>query len=141
MTFWTNIIILVTTLGISWIHSRPDDLIYSFDRVLPLFAIPFLGSIVLPIFFGTIFGIFARGRTLLRPSMHKLLIARNSPLQFFWFGGMIFCAAGIGQIAGYFGDGISSDGVTIVAGGLGLLTGSSLIVRIFSTRFRSPVTK
>jgi hypothetical protein len=35
------------------------------------------------------FGIFARGRLLARPSIDRFMIARNSPLQFIWFGGLI----------------------------------------------------
>jgi hypothetical protein len=81
------------------------------------------------------FGIFARGRLLARPSIDKFMIARNSPLQFIWFGGMIFCAAGIGNLIGCYREGVSATGVVTLAAGVGVVSGSLLIVRAFSRRF------
>jgi hypothetical protein len=90
---------------------------------------------LLPIFWGTMFGIFARGRVLARPGIDRFMITRNSPLQFVWFGGMIFCAAGIGQLVGCHRDGVSADGVLILAAGIGVAGGSVFIARVFSRRF------
>ena len=90
--------------------------------------IPLTMSATVPIFTGAMYGLFARGRTMIRPSFNKLLFARNSPLQFIWFGGMIFCAAGVGRMVGCLRDGISAEGITVLAGGIGLILGSQLVV-------------
>jgi hypothetical protein len=85
------------------------------------------------------FGIFARGRLLARPSIDRFMIARNSPLQFIWFGGLMFSAAGIGNLIGCYREGVSATGVVGLAGGVGVVSGCLLIVRAFSRRFPRPI--
>jgi hypothetical protein len=53
---------------------------------------------------------------------------------------MIFCAAGIGDLIGCFREGVSTDGVVILAGGIGVVSGSLLIVSFFSRRFPRALT-
>ena len=137
---WINILILSAVLVASCISAACDDSVSGFDRLFWLAAIPLTMFSLLPIFFGAMFGIFARGRVLARPSIDKFLVAKNSPLQFIWFGGMIFCAAGIGNLIGCFRGGVSADGVVILAGGVGVVSGSLLIVRVFSRRFARAIT-
>jgi hypothetical protein len=135
MIRWINILILGAVLVASCISAVCDDSVSGFDRLLWLSAIPLAMFSLLPIFFGAMSGIFARRRILARPSIDKFMFARNSPLQFIWFGGLIFCAAGIGNLIGCYRDGVSADGVVILAGGVGVVFGSLLIVRVFSRRF------
>jgi hypothetical protein len=142
MIRWINILILGAVLVASYISAVCDDSVSGFDRLFWLAAIPLTMFSLLPVFFGAMFGIFARGRLLARPSIDKFMFARNSPLQFIWFGGLIFCAAGIGNLIGCSRDGVSADGVVILAGGVGVVCGSLLIVRVFSRRFaRGVVTQ
>jgi len=135
MIRWINILILSAVLVASCISAVCDDSVSGFDRLFWLAAIPLTMFSLLPIFFGAMFGMFARGRILARPSIDKFIVARNSPLQFIWFGGMIFCAAGIGNLIGCFREAVSASGVAILAGGVGVVCGSLLIVRVFSRRF------
>ena len=135
MIRWINILILSAVLVASCISAVCGDLVSGFDRLFWLAAIPLTMFSLLPIFFGAMFGIFARGRILARPSIDKFIVARNSPLQFIWFGGMIFCSAGIGNLIGCFHETVSASGVSILAGGVGVVSGSLLIVRVFSRRF------
>jgi hypothetical protein len=135
MIRWINILILGAVLVASCISAVCDDSVSGFDRLFWLAAIPLAMFSLLPIFLGAMSGIFARGRILARPSIEKFMFARNSPLQFIWFGGLIFCAAGIGNLIGCSRDGVSADGVVILAGGVGMVCGSLLIVRVFSRRF------
>jgi hypothetical protein len=139
MIRWINILLLSAVLVASCISATCDDSVSGFDRLFWLAAIPLTMFSLIPIFFGAMFGIFARGRLLARPSIDKFMVARNSPLQFIWFGGLIFCAAGIGNLIGCFREGISSTGVAILASGVGVVSGSLLIVRVFSRRFPKAV--
>ena len=135
MIRWINIVILSAALGASWYSAACDNSVSGYDRLIWLAAMPLTMSSLLPVFFGTMFGIFARGRVLARPSIDRFMMARNSPLQFIWFAGMIFCAAGLGHLIGCYRDGISADGVVILSAGIGGVLGSLLIVRVFSRRF------
>jgi hypothetical protein len=139
MIRWINILILIAVLVASCISAVFDDSVSGFDRLFWLAAIPLTMFSLLPIFFGAMSGIFARGRLLVRPSIDKFMFARNSPLQFIWFGGMIFCAAGVGNLIGCSREGLSADGVVILASGVGVVFGSLLIVRILSRRFARTV--
>lgn len=100
-----------------------------------LVFLPFLFGALGTIFIGTVSALFFRKRTLFRPSLDRFLLTRNSPLQFFWFGGWMFSSLGLGQIVecGY----IQSAGLTTIAYGIGLIFGSEIGVRIFSRRFHS----
>ena len=135
MTRWFNIVVLIATLGAACYSAEFHDSVSEFDHLFCLTAIPLTMFSLLPIFCGAMFGIFARGRVLARPSIDRLMMARNSPLQFIWFAGMIFCAAGVGHLVGCYRDGISAVGVVILAAGIGAVAGSLLIVRVFSRRF------
>ena len=135
MIRWINFLILSTVLVASCISAVFDDSVSGFDRLFWLAAIPLIMSSLLPIFFGAMFGIFSRGPLLARPSIDLFIVSGNSPLQFIWFGGMVLCAAGIGNLIGCFREAVSASGVVILAGGVGLVSGSFVIVRVFSRRF------
>ena len=139
MMRWINILILSAVLVASCISAVCDDSVSGFDRLFWLAAIPMTMFSLLPIFIGAMFGIFARGRLLARPSIDRFMIARNSPLQFIWFGGLMFSAAGIGNLIGCYREGVSATGVVGLAGGVGVVSGCLLIVKAFSRRFPRPV--
>lgn len=135
MIRWINILILSAVLVASYISAECDYSVSGLHHLFWLTAIPMTMSSLLPIFFGAMFGIFARGHLLARPSIDKFIIGRNSPLQFIWFSGLMFCAAGLGNLIGCYREGLSATGVVILAGGVGVVSGCLLIVRSFSRRF------
>ena len=135
MARWINSIILIAILASSWTYPQSEELVDFTADFFWFVALILLMFGILPIFSGLIFGLFAHGRMLSRPSLDKFPFTRNTPLQFLWFGGMIFCAGGIGQLVGSIHHGVSTDGLIILAAGIGVLLGSAAVVRIFPRRF------
>lgn len=107
--------------------SRPGYLI--------IVGIVFLGSMGFSLFGGCMRVFFSQRTDLLRPSLSAPLFLGRSPLQFFWFAGMLSLSAGVGAIVRHLAHSVSFEGVLLMAVGLGLVSGSVLTLRKMSGRF------
>lgn len=130
-----NVAILVAIFASSWISAECHGVPVTADRIARLVMIPLTAAASLPLFFGTVHVLFSAKRGLKRPGIDQFPWARNSPLQFLWFAGRFFCVAGVGHFLGCFRSGISSDAVTILTAGMGLVVGSGAVQKVFSRRF------
>lgn len=133
MTRRINLFLLAAIFVIVWVEVPCEGFGATRNDFFPLIAIPLAFGTLGTNFIGTVNALLFRGRTLFRPSLDRFWLTRDSPLQFFWFGGWMFWAAGVGQMVGC--GSIDSDGLMIAANGVGLVLGSEIIVRIFSRRF------
>ncbi len=97
----------------------------------------FLGCAFVSCFTGCIRIILSRRRDFLRPSLRAPMFSECSPVQFFWYVGILILSAGFGASVSNFTHTLSTDSVLMIAGGLGFLIGSLLTVKMNARRFIS----
>lgn len=115
------------------IKAKLDDLIFV--------GIVFLGFSSVSFFGGCMRVILSHRQDFSRPSLRAPIFSGRSPVQFFWYGGLLFISGGIGVIASDIAHSVSFDGMLIIAGGLGLYIGSILTIMVNACRFLSHTNK
>ncbi|QTN33757.1 hypothetical protein HZ994_16030 [Akkermansiaceae bacterium] len=101
-------------------------------------VIVFVMAAFFAIFGGGLGVVFAgRSAPLARPGLSVPFFTRGHPLQFFYFTGFIFLAAGLGFTARGIRAGFSLDGFLVMGAGLGMLAGCRAVMAVFRRRFAS----
>jgi|LakMenE18May11ns_1017448.scaffolds.fasta_scaffold9777331_2 hypothetical protein len=70
----------------------------------------FLGSMAFSLFGGCMRVFFSQRRDLPRPSLSAPIFFGRSPLQFFWFAGMLSLSVGVGAIVRHLAHAVSFEG-------------------------------
>lgn len=89
----------------------------------------------IPILWGLFHLFFSKHLIFEFPSLKGSPFRKNAPLHSIWFGGVLAIASGLCSIARNVNAGISSDGLLILAVGIGSIAGCFLITKIFRKRF------
>jgi hypothetical protein len=106
---------------------NPGDLFFA--------GIVFFGFATVAFFGGCMRVILSQRRDFPRPSLRAPIFSKRSPVQFLWYGGLLFISSGVGVVATNVFHALSFDGVLMIAGGLGLYTGCILTLKINYRRF------